>query len=124
MNNISDEQIIAALISSRTQGEAASIVGISQRRLYDRMQTQDFKILYKHTRAEILRGTVQALTSLQAKALSVYDEILSGDYQTSEKLKAADAVMKYLPLYSSELTSKENEASAESSYIDFEIKLP
>lgn len=60
---VSDEQIIAALISNSSIQAAAEACGISPRTIYERMGYRDFKALYSAARADIIRGAVLAMNS-------------------------------------------------------------
>ena len=44
---VSDEVIISALMSNGTIKAAAAAVGVTERTIYDRMSSGDFKALYK-----------------------------------------------------------------------------
>ena len=105
---LTDEIIIAALFSCKTQGQAAEQLGISSRQLYERMQDDHFKALYNDKRAELLRETIKQLADLQQKALAVYDDILTDkNAEPALKLKAADNVIKHFAAISAALDTRE-----------------
>ena len=54
MAKISNEQIIAALLSSTTNSEAAEKLGIAERTLYERMRTSAFQDLYGQAKDRIV----------------------------------------------------------------------
>ena len=62
---VTDEEIIAALMTNSTIKKAAEAVNLSERSIYDRMAEDDFKTAYKGIRTALLRN---ALISLQGKA--------------------------------------------------------
>lgn len=55
---VSNEEIIAALLSAGSVKAAATAAGIPVRTLYDRMNNAEFQTLYRSARAEVLRAAV------------------------------------------------------------------
>ena len=122
-SNISDEQILSALVTCKTQEQAAEQLGFSTRQLYDRIRNNEFKALYNAYKTEILRRTVNNITILQNRAISVYNEILSDpNADINVKLKAADSVMKHynpmkLALEEMERKTEQYESAAERDFL-------
>lgn len=66
---VSDEQIIAGLLTAGTVKAAAKQCGLSERTIYNRMTSPDFQAAYKMAKADGLR---EAVKNLQAKKRGVY----------------------------------------------------
>lgn len=58
---LTDEEIIAALISKGSIKGAAASLGCTVRTLYDRMKKEDFKALYSQAKGEIIRSATAKL---------------------------------------------------------------
>lgn len=91
---ISNEEIVAALLTSGSIAQAAEAAGISQRTLYDRMNEKTFKQAYTAAKSDIVRQAVVNLNGHLAEAFNVIAEIMRDDKQpASTRLQAAKAVI-------------------------------
>lgn len=91
---ISDEQIIAALLSSGTIREAAEAAGISERAIYERMKGGDFQALYKSAKADTIRAAVVSLNSkLQAAIETVFEIMQDEKANPATRLQAAQTIL-------------------------------
>ena len=72
----SNEQIIAALLTTGTIAQAAEAAQIAPRTIYKRMGTPEFKAAYSAARADLIRGAVTALNGYMAEAVEVVAEIM------------------------------------------------
>lgn len=73
MSRVSDEQLIATLLTNGTKKSAAAALGISESVIYDRMKDKDFKAMYSAARADLLRET---LAEIQKGTLSAVRTIV------------------------------------------------
>ena len=92
---ISDEQIIAALLTHGTIKEAAAAVDLSERAIYDRMNTGEFQELYKAAKADLLRSAVLRLNSHLLKAIDTTAELMDsngGVVKPAIRLQAAQTM--------------------------------
>lgn len=111
---VSNEEIIAALLSCPTRKAAAEAVGIGERTIYDRMQEKDFKEQYKTARAEILRGTVVALTRHMGEAVETIADIMKDQTAApATRLQAAQAILTTGGRYIERLQQADSIAEAE-----------
>ena len=91
---ISDEQIIAALLSNGTIRAAAPVVGLSERAIYERMNTGKFQTLYTAAKADLLRKAVFNLEEkLQAAVDTVADIMQNENNNPAVRLQAAQTIM-------------------------------
>lgn len=91
---ISDEQLIAALLSNGTIKQAAAAAGLSERALYDRMAAADFQTLYKNAKADIIREAVIKLNSNLQAAIDTAAEIMTdSDVNPATRLQAAQTIL-------------------------------
>lgn len=91
---VSDEQIIAALLSNGTIKAAAAAVGISERSLYDRMNEGEFIALYKSAKADLIRGAVVNLNNQIQAAIDTVVEVMSDkDNNAAVRLQAAQTIL-------------------------------
>lgn len=90
---VSDEQIIAALISNNSIQAAAEACGISPRAIYDRMGYRDFKAIYSAARADIIRGAVLSMNSRLTEAIETIFNIMNDTGNPPATRLAAARVM-------------------------------
>lgn len=76
---VSDEEIIAALLSSGSIQEAAQAVGIAPRTIYDRMGTRDFRAVYSAAKSDIIRQAVFSMCGNIAAAVNVIIGIMNNE---------------------------------------------
>lgn len=87
---ISDEAIIAALLSHGGIGKAAEAVGIAPRTIYNRMATPEFRAAYSAARADLVRGAVADLHAHMAEAVEVVAAIMNDpDAPPTTRINAA-----------------------------------
>lgn len=90
---VSDEQIIAALISNNSIQAAAEACGISSRAIYDRMGYRDFKAMYSAARADIIREAVMSMNSRLTEATETIFNIMNDTGNPPATRLAAARVM-------------------------------
>lgn len=92
-----NEEIIAALMASRTNAEAAKTLHVSETWLYKRMADQDFKQLYKHTQTQLLQRAADQMTCRVSEAVTCIAEIMNDtENAPSVRLQAATAILKHV----------------------------
>lgn len=106
---IPDEKIIAALLTTGTIKEAAAAVELSERTIYDRMNTGEFQILYEAARADLLRAAVYELNNHLSDAIRTISEIMQ-DKSTSAsiRLQAAQTILNNAGKFSQRLQISES----------------
>ena len=105
---ISDEEIIAALLSSGTVREAASAAGLPIRTLYDRMNAPDFQIMYREARAEILRAAVHNMNAQIQEAVNTIAAIMTNEeINPATRLNAAQTLLSNAAKFSARLQVEE-----------------
>lgn len=120
---VSDEQIIAALLSNGTQQAAAAAVGVDARTIYNRMNTGEFKALYKSAKADIIRLAVFNLNAqLTAAVQTVVDVMQNEENNPAVRLQAAQTILnnasKFAERLQSEETSVTNQIESNSMFGD------
>lgn len=121
---ISDEELIAALISCGTMKAAAETVGLTERTVYDRMQDGEFKARYKAVKADIVRRAVFDINSKLGAALDTVLEIMQDKNNRPEtRLQAADKVFLYADKFAKRLSTDEHAVSQQISSNNFHIDL-
>lgn len=89
-----DEQIIAALLSTGTIQAAAAAVGLSPRTVYTRMQAGDFQALYKAAKADLIRAAVFNINNqVQAAINTVIEVMQDGNNNPAIRLQAAQTIL-------------------------------
>lgn len=92
--SVSDEQIIAALLNNGTIKAAAAAAGVSERTVYDRMNSGDFQALYKAAKADLIRAAVFNLNNqLQAAVDTVAEVMQNKDNNPAIRLQAAQTIL-------------------------------
>lgn len=91
---IPDEKIIAALLTSGTIRQAAAAAGLSERAIYDRMNTADFQALYRAAKADVIRAAVVELNGQIQAAITTIAEIMQDkNNSASIRLQAAQSIL-------------------------------
>ena len=76
---VSNEEIIAALLSSGSIQQAAEAAGIAPRTIYDRMGTRDFRAAYSAAKSDIIRQAVFSMCGNIAAAVNVIIGIMNNE---------------------------------------------
>ena len=106
---ISNEEIIAALLSAGSVKAAATAAGIPVRTLYDRMNNAEFQTLYRSARAEVLRAAVHNLNSHTQEAINTIAEVMNDpDINPATRLQAAQTILNTASKYSQRLQAEES----------------
>lgn len=117
---ISDEEIIAALLSSGTIREAAQAAGISERALYERMKGGNFQALYKSAKADTIRAAVVSLNSkLQAAIETVFEIMQDQEANPATRLQAAQTILNNAGKLADRLQAAENITAQQQENNDF-----
>lgn len=111
---VSDEEIIAALLSNGSQKAAAAAAGVTTRTIYSRLQDGEFQALYKLAKADILRQTVTALQARTTAAVDTISEIMADkEVNAAVRLQAAQTILSSASKYNTLLQAAENTAAAQ-----------
>jgi len=117
---ISDEEIIAALLSSGTIREAAQAAGISERALYERMKGGNFQALYKSAKADTIRAAVVSLNSKLQAAINTITEIMEDqEANPATRLQAAQTILNNAGKLADRLQAAENVTAQQQENNDF-----
>ena len=91
---VPDEQIIAALLAHGTIKAAAEAVNLSERAIYDRMNTGAFQALYKAAKADLIRAAVFNINNKLNAAIETVSEIMNNpDNNAAVRLQAAQTIL-------------------------------
>ena len=105
---ITDEEIIAALITSGTITQAAAKVGLSTRAVYDRMATRNFKTLYYGAKTDIIRAAVLKINKSLTDAIETVSEIMTDkEVNPATRLQAAQTIISNAAKFSDRLQREE-----------------
>lgn len=103
---VSNEEIITALLASRTKGDAAKAAGLSETTFYKRLQTPECQMLYADAKAELLRLAVEQIRDKLTIAVDTITNIMQDDsINAAVRLQAAQTLLNALPKYSEALTA-------------------
>lgn len=105
---LSDEQIIAAILTGGTFTEAAKALNVSTRTLYDRMATKDFKALYAGAKTDIIRGAVLKINHKLTEAIDTVSDIMNDkEVNAAVRLQAAQTLISNAAKFSERLQHEE-----------------
>lgn len=114
---ITDEVLVAALVSHQTIKEAAQSIGVSERTIYSRMRNAEFEQLYKCAKTDILRGTVSEVSNHVTDALSVISAIMHDENTSAPvKLNAAAMLLTYCEKAQNRLKNEEVQTMPRASF--------
>lgn len=92
---LSNEQVISAVLNTRTRGEAARTLGISERALYERLQKPECAEMLREASGKMLEDATNAATGRLMAAVAVIDEIMSKDTaDDGTRLRAAESLIR------------------------------
>lgn len=105
---LSDEQIIAAILTGGTFTEAAKALNVSTRTLYDRMASKDFKALYAGAKTDIIRGAVLKINHKLTEAIDTVSDIMNDkQVNAAVRLQAAQTLISNAAKFSERLQHEE-----------------
>ncbi|MCR5836709.1 MAG: hypothetical protein K6G88_09390 [Lachnospiraceae bacterium] len=111
---ISDEIIISALISNGTIKAAANSIGVTERTIYDRMSSGEFKALYKSVKADVVRKAVFELNNQIGAAVETIVTIMQDqEINPAIRLQAAQTILNNANKFAERLNTDENRVSEE-----------
>lgn len=85
---------IAALLSSKTIGDAARLAGCGERTLYTWLGDPDFRAELNAAEGEVIDAATRRLIALQDKAIATLESILTSKKQrASHRLRASEIVL-------------------------------
>lgn len=88
---LTDEEIIAALISQGSIKGAAEVLSCAERTLYERMKRAEFKDLYAQAKAEIIKSATAKLQGNLCGAVDTLAAIMQ-DEETAKQTRVNSAV--------------------------------
>lgn len=92
---VTDEAVIAALLTAGTHKQAAEAVGLSPTQLYARMRKDGFKEKLNEEKRRILERAAIAAQRRMSEAVDVMAEIMTNaDNAPQVRLNAADALLR------------------------------
>lgn len=125
---VSDEQIITALLTTRNRKQAADKAGLSMRQLYERTMTNSFQAQIQAARADMLRETLESLANAQTRAANVLIDIMEDDdAAVSERIQAARIVLDFGAKAAQAIESADRAAAASmrsAGDFDMMLKMP
>ena len=111
---VSNEQIIAALLSNGTIKAAAAAVGLNERSIYDRMNEGEFIALYKAAKADLVRSAVVNLNNqIQAAIDTVVDVMNDKDNNCAVRLQAAQTILNNAGKFAQRLQGEEQSVTTQ-----------
>lgn len=95
MNNRA-ERYLTALLTSKTQREAAAKAGITPRRLREIMRDPEFSAEYTRRKAEIVDDATRSIQGVYQKAITALEEVIDSEEATPrDKINAARAILEH-----------------------------
>ena len=112
--NVSDETIIAALLANGTIKAAAAAAGVSERTVYDRMNTGDFQALYKAAKADLIRAAVFSLNGKINAAIDTVAAIMEDESNNvAVRLQAAQTILNNAGRFAQRLQADETSVAVQ-----------
>ena len=113
---VSDEKIIAALMTHGTIKAAAGAAGITPRAIYERMKDPDFRSEYMEAKNDLLREAVHTMNGILCEAIETIADIMrSEENNPAIRLQAAQTIINSAGKFADRLT-REEEGSREAAY--------
>ena len=107
---VPDEKLIAALLNHGTIKQAAAAAGVSERTMYDRMNSGEFKELYKAAKADLIRGAVFSLNGKLQEAIDTIAGIMADESTNAAiRLQAAQTILNTAGKFAERLQADEKD---------------
>lgn len=92
---VTDQEIVAALLATRTNADAAEALEISERTLYNRMSSESFKKLYRDAQRQVYELCLQQVKRNLLSSVDTMVEIMNDVTAPAQtRLNAAEALQK------------------------------
>lgn len=92
---VSDEQIIAAILTNSTNKSAAAACGLSEKQFYTRLSKPELKARLALTRTQLLEGATSAIQARVGEAVETMANIMhSSETPAQTRLNAADGIIR------------------------------
>ena len=92
---VPDEKIVAALLSSRTNAEAAKAVGLTETAFYNRLRNPELRAKLSEAKTRLLEGATVAAQGRMSEAVGVMADVMRNDaHGPQTRLNAAEAILR------------------------------
>ncbi len=92
---MTNEQIITALLSTKTRGEASRLLGLSERQLYNRVNTPECAELLREVNRKVLDSVIETAITRLSGAVDVIAEIMDNEsVDPKTRLGAAESLVR------------------------------
>lgn len=92
------QRAIAALLSARTNDEAAQRANVSRRQLYRWLQDENFRLHLEHAEAQLVQDVTRRFSSLLDGSISELETLLhTHDLSANEKVRVIRTVLELYP---------------------------
>lgn len=109
---VSDEEIIAALLTSGTVKEAAEKTGITPRTIYERMGEREFCAAYNGAKSDLVRQAVFSINGKLSAAIEAVAEIMTDkEVNAAVRLQAAQTILNNAGKFAERLQKDEQTAA-------------
>lgn len=93
---ISNEKIIAALLSTESKRAAAKVLGIRPQTLAARMNDDAFQKLYKESKKDLIKESITSIQAKTGRAIEIIYEIADNpEIAPQIRLNAAETIVRY-----------------------------
>ena len=111
---LSNDEIVATLLTSSSISEVADKLGVSTRTLYSRMNDNGFKGLYKAARNDLLRSTVSDMRQALSDSVATIRDVLNDkNVSAGVRLQAAGMVLKHAEHFLKDFQIRESSSAYE-----------
>ena len=86
---------IVALLSGKTNSQAAQSAGVTERTIYRWLSERSFQTELREAERQIIESSTRQMSSLQEKAINVLDQLLeSQDVSPQIRLRTANSILR------------------------------
>lgn len=97
---INDEQLIAALVTAGSVRTAASVAGVSEATIRNRLRDPDFRAAFESIKSELLQSATAAMVSRLEGATNTLSDVLSDvENPANVRVSAADSLLRHCLRY-------------------------
>ena len=95
MNRSTPEEIVSALLSSKSRTEAAEKLGVSRRTLYTWTHSAEVAQLYEKKKADLLQAAADIFVQNLARAVEALADIVGSEPRAGDRIQAARALLAF-----------------------------
>ena len=121
--NLTCEEVCSAFLTHGTVKETAKVLGVSERTVYNKMSTDEFKEMYDYVQVGILNNAINVCQSKLIDAINCIADIMNDKTVNAQtRLQSAQTILKTSVSMYDSLSRRRDSADGNHSAVEFREK--